>query len=84
MVAVLSSDSAAISLHAIEWMTTGWKTKDAERGLHACREKIHQFFETHQGAQMAIGRDLNVWSEDIAQITGYIPDEDGVARPGAY
>jgi hypothetical protein len=84
MIAVLSPDSAEIGLRSVEWRTKGWKTKDAEKGLQDSEERILQLFERHKGARVAVGRDLDVWDEDIVQITGYIPDEDGVARPGAY
>jgi hypothetical protein len=36
-----------------------------------------------QTGPLAVGRDLYIWDEDIAQITGYVPDADGVFRSGA-
>jgi hypothetical protein len=84
MIAELFPDSAEVSLYSVEWQIKGWGIKDAEAGLQDSKEKICRLFEKHKGAQIGIGRDLYIWGEDIVRITGYIPDEDGVVRPGTY
>lgn len=84
MMAKLPSDDTYISLRFIEWTTRGWNTRDAEKGWQIARSQIVQFFSEHQGSEIGVGRSLDVWDEDIREITAYIPDADGTVRPGAY
>ena len=84
MIGIITEGDSHMPLYSFEWDPRTSKPKDAEKDLANAKEKINRFFEKHQGKQMAIGRDLWIWEEDIAQITGYIPNADGVARPGAY
>jgi len=45
--------------------------------------QVHKLFDEHQGEKVAIGR-IPPWFDDSEAITGYVPDADGMARPGAY
>ena len=84
MIGVFIEGDSYFPLYSFVWDTRASRPKDAEKDLAKTKEKINQLFEKHRGRQFAVGRDLWIWDEDIAQVTGYIPDEDGVARRGAY
>jgi hypothetical protein len=84
MIGVFTEGDSYFPLFSFNWEPRALKPKDAEKDLARTKGKIDQFFEKHRGRKIAIGRSIWVWEEDIAEVTGYIPDDDGIARPGAY
>lgn len=84
MIGIFTEGDNSFPLYSFNWDSRALKPKDAEKDLTRIKETINQFFEKHQGKQVAVGRSILVWEKDIAEITGYIPDDDGIARPGAY
>jgi hypothetical protein len=58
---------------------------DAERCFYAKgSEEIRDWFERNRGASVTVGT-MEYWHDNCSEIvTVYIPDVDGVVRPGAY
>lgn len=57
-----------------------------EPHFHFCEtpEEICEWFRTHHGAQILAGT-MEFWRDNCPEVvTAYVPDEDGVIRPGAY
>lgn len=84
MIGIVTEGESYLPVYSFDWETRASRPRDAEKDLVKTKKKIHQFFEKQQGKKIVAGRDLGIWNEDIAHIVGYVPDTDGVVRPGAY
>lgn len=83
VIAKFVPDSLELALAFFEWY--GGRTGQlAEKELQTKKEEIRSYLETNVGEEIAMGRDFMIWQDEIRWITAYMPDKDGVVRPGAY
>lgn len=83
IVAKTFQTSQELTFTSFEWR--GGRTGQfAEMDLQIRKDEIRQYFEANLGEQVAMGRDFMIWQDEIKWITAYMPDKDGIVKPGAY
>jgi len=82
-IAVLRPGELHLACEHIEWCGV-WLTSARAATAHTeCEEQIRNLFQSHEGEHVGFGEKIAWWDDGYA-ITAYVPDPDGVVRPGAY
>jgi hypothetical protein len=79
--------SMATAFDGVDLIRGDGASTELDREHYTCLtkpEEIREWFGNNQGARV-LGGAIEFWHDNCARfITVYVPDEDGVVRPGAY